>query len=356
MNDDLMNRMKKKSVIPQTQTLSKSKFFTDRDSVITDIPIVNLALAGSFTKGLGSGITMIAGPSKHFKSNLGLVMIRAYLKKYPEAICVYYDSEFGCTPEYVSSLGIDPERVLHIPVKHIEELKFDISNQLQELKRGDKVVFFIDSVGNLASKKEVEDAVAEKSAADMTRAKQLKSLWRICTPYFTTLDIPCIAISHVYESMDLFPKSIVSGGTGNIYSSNTVFIIGKAQEKEDGEIAGYKFTINIEKSRHVREKSKFPFVVTYEKGINKWSGLLDIALETGHVIKPSNGWYSRPCVQDDKKWRATDTNNSNFWKPIFETDFSEVCTKRYALGQSMLINDEVDNQQDSIDDYDDSDD
>lgn len=150
-------------------------------------------------------------------------------------------------------------------------------------------------------------------------------------------------------------KAVVSGGTGGIYSSNTIFIIGKAQEKEDNEIAGYKFTINIEKSRFVREKSKFPFIVTYEKGINIWSGLLDIALETGHVVKPKVGWYSRPSIEGDKSWRAKDTNSSTFWKPIFEnTDFKEACHKRYALGEAALVSDEPEITNIDIDDLDDN--
>lgn len=136
-------------------------------------------------------------------------------------------------------------------------------------------------------------------------------------------------------------NGVITHNTGNMYSANTVMFVGKAQEKEDNEIAGYKFTINIEKSRFVREKSKFPFIVTYEKGINIWSGLLDIALETGHVVKPKVGWYSRPSIADDKSWRAKDTNSSVFWKPIFEgTDFKEACHKRYALGEAALVSDE----------------
>lgn len=145
-------------------------------------------------------------------------------------------------------------------------------------------------------------------------------------------------------------NGVITHNTGGIYSSNTIFIIGKAQEKEDNEIAGYKFTINVEKSRFVREKSKFPFIVTYERGVNIWSGLLDIAQETGHVIKPKVGWYSRPSVENDKSWRAKDTNCSAFWKPIFEnTDFKEVCHKRYALGETALLTQEPEDQVSNID-------
>jgi RecA/RadA recombinase len=175
---------------------------------------------------------------------------------------------------------------MHIPIMHIEELKFDIAKRLDEIKRGDKIIIFIDSVGNLASKKEVEDALNEKAVADMTRAKALKSLFRIVTPHLTTKDIPCIVVNHTYMEQGMFPKAIVSGGTGIYYSSNAIWIIGRSQEKGNDGIEGYNFTINIEKSRFVKEKSKMTFQVMFDSGVSKWSGLLDAALESGHVIKP----------------------------------------------------------------------
>lgn len=204
MNNDLMKKLKAASNLKHTTTLSKSTLFTHRDNITVDVPIINLAFSGHFNKGFGSGLIMFAGPSKHFKSNLGLITVKAYLKTYPDAICLYYDSEFGCTPEYIQSAGIDPDRVLHIPIMNIEELKFDFAKQLQEIKKGDKVIIFIDSVGNLASKKEVEDAINDKAVADMTRAKQLKSLWRMVTPYLTIHDIPCVVINHSYETQEMF--------------------------------------------------------------------------------------------------------------------------------------------------------
>lgn len=175
----------------------------------------------------------------------------------------------------------------------------------------------------------------------MSRAKALKSLWRIVTPELTIKDIPCININHTYETMEMFSKAVVSGGTGGMYSSNTVFIIGRAQEKDGTELAGYKFTINIEKSRFVFEKSKFPFYVYKDSGINKWSGLLDLAVEMGFVIKPKAGWYTRPTVEGDKNWRADATNCAEFWDPIINgTNFDDALTQKFALGAQ---NDEEDN-------------
>lgn len=212
----LLEKMQKSGAIKHTSVLSKSTFFNVKESVPTDIPIINLALSGRVDGGLSSGLTFIAGESRNFKSLLGLMLVKAYMKKHEDAVCLFYDSEFGITPEYIESNGIDTNRVIHIPIEHLEQLKFDISKRLDDIERGDKVVIFIDSVGNLASKKEVEDALEEKSVADMSRAKVMKSLWRIVTPHLTTKDIPCIAINHTYQTMELYSKAIMSGGTGDV--------------------------------------------------------------------------------------------------------------------------------------------
>ena len=183
----------------KAETVATSSFFAPKDLIQTNIPIINVAFSGTLDGGLVPGLTILAGPSKHFKSNLGLVCVSSYMKKYKDSVCLFYDSEFGITPEYMLAHGIDTERVLHIPLEHIEQLKFDIMKRLSEIKKGDKVIIFIDSIGNLASKKEVDDAENEKSVADMTRAKSLKSLFRIITPHLTLKDLPCIAVNHVYE-------------------------------------------------------------------------------------------------------------------------------------------------------------
>jgi len=343
--NELLNRIKSAGSIKTASILSKSLFFNEKDQVSTEIPIINLALSGKLNGGLTPGLTFIAGASKHFKSLLGLMMVKAYMKKYDDSICLFYDSEFGITPEYITSNGIDTDRVIHIPIEHLEQLKFDIAKRLEEIKRGDKVIIFIDSVGNLASKKEVEDALDQKSVADMTRAKVLKSLWRIVTPHLTTKDIPCIAINHTYQEMALYPKAIMSGGTGGMYSANQVFIIGKAQEKDGDELVGYKFTINIEKSRFVKEKSQLPFIVTYEKGINKWSGLLELAEQSGHITKPQKGWYAKvdaDGVIEEKNYRKSDTDNKEFWQDILtDKKFNDFLETKFRVSNNVMIQEEI---------------
>nr|DAS14195.1 MAG TPA: Recombination and repair protein [Caudoviricetes sp.] len=332
----LMERLKKNSKIKETASLLESKFFESKEQIVTDVPAINIALSGSLDGGLQSGLTVVAGPSKHFKSSICLVMAAAYQKKYADGVILFYDSEFGSPQSYFEAFGVDTNRVIHTPITDIEQLKFDIMSQLQELKKGDHVMILIDSIGNLASKKEVEDALNEKAVADMSRAKQLKSLFRMVTPHLTMKDLPMVAINHTYQTLEIYSKAQISGGTGILYSANDAWIISRSQEKDGTELAGYTFTINIEKSRRVKEKSKIPLTVMFDGGITRYSGLLDLALEAGIVIKPSMGWFQKvdPATGEvlEGKYRAKDTDTAEFWEPLLKSkEFNDAVRQKFLL-------------------------
>ena len=339
----ILDKIRKNSTIKESAILSQSKFFTKKDMIPTTVPVINVALSGRLDGGLTPGVTMWAGPSKHFKTAFSLLMAKSYMDKYEDAALLFYDSEFGTPQSYFDSFGIDTNRVIHTPLTNVEELKFDIMNQLQNVDRGDHLIIVIDSIGNLASIKEVQDALDQKSVGDMTRAKQMKSLFRMITPHLNLKDIPLVVVNHTYMEIGMFPKAIVGGGTGSYYSADNIFILGRQQEKEGTEVVGYNFIINVEKSRYVKEKSKIPVSVSFDGGISRWSGLLDIALESGHVIKPSNGWYSKVDLEtgevEDKKYRIKDTDTKDFWLPILmQKSFIEFVKNKYQVATTDILN------------------
>jgi RecA/RadA recombinase len=338
----VLEKLKKGSTIKESSILSKSQFFTEKDMIQTSVPMVNVALSGNLDGGLTPGLTMFAGPSKHFKTAFALLMASAYMEKYKDAVVLFYDSEFGTPQSYFDTFNIDTDRVLHTPITDVEQLKHDIMVQLQQIEKGNKVIIILDSIGNLASKKEVDDATEGKSVADMSRAKQMKSLFRMVTPHLTIKDIPMIVVNHTYKEIGLYPKDIVGGGTGSYYSADTIWILGRQQEKTGTEITGYNFIINVEKSRFVREKSKIPVAVSFDGGIQKYSGLMDIALEGNFVSKPSNGWYSKVDQETGEvnplRKRFDDTQNAEFWDDILASEkFKEYVRKRYEITYGNIM-------------------
>ena len=338
-----MDRIKKNSTIKESSILTDSKFFSTKDLIQTSVPALNVALSGKLDGGLTPGLTVFAGPSKHFKTAFAMMLAKSYLEKYDDAIILFYDSEFGAPQSYFTSFGIDTDKVVHTPITDIEQLKHDVMSQINGFERGDHVMIIVDSIGNLASKKEVDDALEGKSVADMTRAKQKKSLFRMITPHLSIKDIPCVVVNHTYMEIGMFPKAIVSGGTGIMYSADNVYIIGRQQEKTGSDLVGYNFIINVEKSRFVREKSKIPVEVKFDGGISKWSGLLDMAQESGHVVKPSNGWYQVASAgPESKKYRTKDTYTKEFWMPVLaDQTFSTWVENRYLISNGAIMQDEV---------------
>ena len=326
---NLRDRLKKSTTINETSILTDSKLFQKKDMIQTPVPMFNVP-----------GLTMFAGPSKHFKTLFLLILAKAYMDKYPDAIFLFYISEFGSPVAYFESLGFDLERVLVTPITDIEKLKFDIMAQLATIKNGDKCFIGIDSIGNLASVKEVEDALEQKSVADMSRAKALKSLFRMVTPHLSLKDIPLVVVNHTYKEIGMYPKDIVGGGTGSYYSADNIYIIGRQQEKEkvDGkdELVGYNFVINVEKSRHVREKSKIPITVRFDGGLSVYSGLLDIALESGHVTNEKQGWYQKKGAE--KSYRESETDTAAFWSNIIsDVTFRTFVKDKYAISEGALL-------------------
>jgi RecA/RadA recombinase len=341
INMSLLDKIKKNSTIKDSAILSKSKFFSEKDMIQTEVPMMNVALSADLEGGLTPGLTMFAGPSKHFKTAFSLLLAKSYMQKYDDAVMLFYDSEFGTPIKYFESFEIDMERVIHTPITDIEQLKFDIMQQLKDIERGERLFIVIDSIGNLASKKEVEDALDGKSVADMSRAKQIKSLFRMVTPHLTLKDIPMVVVNHTYKEIGMFPKDIVGGGTGSYYSADNIFIIGRQQDKDGTELLGYNFIINVEKSRYVKEKSKIPITVSFDGGMNKYSGLLDVALDGGFVIKPSNGWYAKvdkSTGETGQKYRLDATQTAEFWDDILANDeFKTYIRQKYAIANGNIM-------------------
>lgn len=300
-SNTLLSRLQKNSVV-KPQLLKNSKYFDNGEVVPTSTPLLNLAMRGSFRKGgLTSGITMIAAPPKHFKTNFMLDLMKCFQDHFvdEDAVCILYDSEKGYSKDYFVKAGIDMERVDHRFITSVEELRTDMANLVTDVKEGDKVFIAIDSLGMLPSTKEITDALKASDSADMTRAKQIKSLIRIVMPHIALKDIYVVILNHSYKTMEMYAKDVATGGSGAQYAGHTLWFISKAQEKDGDELAGYRFTIKASLSRYVKEQSTFPITAIYGEGIKKYSGIFDLGVELGFIKE----WVDASETPDEKKAR-----------------------------------------------------
>ena len=139
----------------------------------------------------------------------------------------------------------------------------------------------------------------------------------------------------------VFVNGLITHNTGIMYSSDTVWIIGKNQLKEGEEITGSKFIIKTEKSRYVKERSQFPITVRWGTGIAKWSGLEEIAERFGIITKgriSRSGGYlytKKDGTQIGSKTNDIDSDD-NFWETILkETDFRTRLEDSYKIGGAL---------------------
>lgn len=240
---------------------------------------------------VGKRVTL-GGPSSTAKSFFGAHILRAFLNEDPENnYVVFFESEGASLNEMATTLNIDKKRVIVLPVYTVEEFKSQAVKMLDEIleirgkaKKGEKkqnFMFVLDSLGMLASDKEYQDTLADKQVADMSRNRVLKSIFRLITLKLSMTQTPLLVISHSYQEMGLFPKTIISGGTGLGYASDVALVLSKAQQKEGTEHVGAIITLTVDKSRFIVEKKKAKVTILFKKGINKYSFLLDLGIELG---------------------------------------------------------------------------
>lgn len=334
----LQERLIRDGIIKEEDVVSNIK--QSYDPIPTEIPIINVAFSGDLYGGFPAGITMIAGDSRTFKTLLALMCVKAHQAKFPESVCFAYDTEGSVlTDQYIASFGVDPKKVVRYLPDHVEDMKFDMIKKLKGLEKGDPVIFLVDSLGGISSKKEQTDAEDAHAVTDMQRAKGMRSFLRTVFPHFLKKDIPAMMINHVYDEIgSMYPKAIVGGGKAVIFYSNVVFLITKAQVKDGTQVVGHRFTLNIEKSRFVHEKSKFPFTVHMRDGIDPTSSLPELALETGHIISPTKGWYALPSDPENKFRKSS--MDGIFWEKILnDPTFNEAIKARYQYGGDVQTGD-----------------
>lgn len=278
----MMETISKKTAIVIEEKV-KEKTWIDTDIYMLNALLSKSILNGGISK---NRITIFVGEESVGKSYLCYNIARNAQKKENYNV-IYIDTEFSVELGDLEQFGIDisPERFMLIRSNKVEDIKFMLSQFLDGLKQQkmkgveiDKTIIFLDSIGQLASVKEVEDAVEGKSKADMSRAKAIKSLFRIINSDLGYLDIPMICTNHQYMSQDLFPKAIQSGGKGVDYSASTIVYLTKAKLKTGNEdendlgASGIIVTALARKNRNAKPK-KIKFEINHSTGTNKFTGL-----------------------------------------------------------------------------------
>jgi RecA/RadA recombinase len=301
----------------------------DVDSFIdTGSYILNALLSGSLYGGLPANkITAFAGESATGKTYFLMGIVKNFLEKDPEAGVIYFESESAITKQMVIDRGIDPKRMVVFPVTTVQEFRTQalkvLDNYLLQHESDRRPMFLcLDSLGMLSTTKEVEDTAEGKETRDMTRAQVLKAAFRVLTLKLGRAKIPMVITNHTYDVVgSMFPQKEMGGGSGLKYAASSIIYLSKKKEKSGTEVIGSIIHCKNHKSRLTVENKMVDVRLTYDKGLDRYYGLLELAEKHGIFKKVSTRYE---LTSGEKQFGKTILNNP-------ETYFTEEIMKELEV-------------------------
>ncbi len=310
--------------------------------------IFNALLSGSLYGGLPANkITAIAGESATGKTFFALGMVKQFLEDNPESAVIYFESESAISKEMIIERGIDAERIIIVPVVTVQEFRqqaISILDRYLETPEDDRppMMFCLDSLGMLSTTKEIEDTAAGKETRDMTRAQVVKGAFRVLTLKLGRAKVPMIVTNHTYDVIgSMFPQKEMGGGSGLKYAASSIIYLSKKKEKEGTEVIGNIIHCKNAKSRLTVENRMVDVRLTYDEGLDRYYGLLDLALASG-VFKKASTRVELPNGKTEFG-KTINNNPEKFFTEEVMQELETVCNQYFKYGNENR----TDNNQES---------
>ena len=305
--------------------------------------IFNALLSGSIYGGLPSNkITAIAGESATGKTFFVMGMCKNFLDSNPDAGVIYFESESAITKQMVIDRGIDPKRMVMFPVTTVQEFRTQAIKVLDKYLEQDEsdrkpIMLCLDSMGMLSTTKEIDDTADGKETRDMTRAQVLNAAFRVLPLNLGRAKVPMVVTNHTYDVVgSMFPTKEMGGGSGLKYAASTIIYLSKKKEKDGSEVIGNIVHCKNQKSRLTIENKMVDVRLTYEKGLDRYYGLLDLAVQFGIFKQVS----TRIELPDGSKQYAKTINNNpeKYFTEDIMKQLDECAMKQFKYGNVTELN------------------
>ena len=291
---------------------------SDQGFIGTGSYILNAQLSGSIYGGIPNNrVTAIAGEQATGKTFYAIGIASTFLNDHPDGAVFYFDSEAAATPDLFRDRGLDPNRVWHFPIDTIEEFRTQMIRILDNLlktpeKDRKPLLIILDSLGMLASQKELQDAMDDKQVRDMTKSQTIKSVFRIITSKLGKLKIPMIVTNHTYKTMNPYgDPTDMGGGSGLKYAASTIMTLSKSKEKDSSkEIIGNIIKVKTYKSRLTKENTQIATRLFFDsRGLDEYYGLLELGEKYGvferkgnRIVVGNSSVYPSAILKDPDKY------------------------------------------------------
>jgi RecA/RadA recombinase len=278
--------------------------------------IFNALVSGSIYGGVPSNkITAIAGESSTGKTFFCLGIVQHFLESDPNAGVIYFESESAISRQMIEDRGIDSQRMMIVPVTTVQEFRTQAIKILdkyleQKPEQRRPLMFVLDSLGMLSTTKEIEDSEAGKETRDMTRAQVVKSIFRVLTLKLGKANVPLLVTNHTYDVVGAYiPTKEMGGGSGLKYAASTIIYLSKKKEKDGTEVVGNIIKCKAAKSRLTKENSDVETRLYYDRGLDKYYGLLELGEKYGvfekrgnRIVVGESAVYPKSILADPEKY------------------------------------------------------
>ena len=256
--------------------------------------VFNALLSGSLFDGLPDNkITCLAGESATGKTYFSIGIVAQFLAANPEGVVLYFDTEQAVTSDMFTDRGVDPKRIAVFPVETVEDFRHQCLTIVDKVLATDEserkpMMIVLDSLGMLSTAKELNDVAEGKNTRDMTRAQVIKGTFRVLTLKLGKAKIPMLMTNHTYDVVGAYvPTKELGGGSGLKYAASTIVTLSKKKDKQDDEVVGNLITCKLYKSRLTKENKIVQVQLNFDSGLNRYYGLVDLALDCGIFKKNS---------------------------------------------------------------------
>jgi RecA/RadA recombinase len=309
---------------------------------------LNALVSGSIYGGMPQNkITCLAGEESTGKTFFALHIVKLFLEKNPTGMILYFDSESAVSRDMIEERGINSKRVFVGGVKTVQEFKTQLLRFLDkhDPDNHEPVLVVLDSLGMLSTEKEMNDTAEGKDVVDMTKARLLKATFRTLTLKLGVKNVPLIVTNHVYDEIGLFAKKVMGGGSGAKYAGSTIVFLSKSKEKDGTDQTGVGIRCTNMKSRLTKEGKSVRVVIDFLDGLQRYSGLSDLALKHEIFVKSGN----RIELPDGTKvfQKTVDNNPEQYYTDEILQRIDEAVGREFKFGSSLLgkENDNGDDQQ-----------
>ena len=308
------------------------------DTIDTGSYIFNAALSGSIFGGAPNNkILALAGESSTGKTFFALGIVKRFLDDNPTGACFYFDTEAAVTKDMMIERGIDTNRVIISEPESIQKFRhtaLQILDNYEKSKRNDRppMMMVLDSLGQLSTTKELEDTASGSETRDMTKAQVIKATFRVLTLKLAKVNVPLIVTNHVYDAVGSYiPMKVMSGGSGLKYTASQIVFLSKKKDKDGKDVIGNIIKCNMMKSRFTKENKAVEVKLTYDKGLDRYYGLLELA-EKYNIIKKVSTRYELP---DGTKifGKAINDNPEKYFTEDILKQIEEAAHKEFLYGQ-----------------------